>query len=871
MTTENRIQVMFSRKGTNALTSPAERQMTPPLIRGIGVLFALLVVAFFCLSPKPALAQANCEGGACVTSGPTLVNVDSRQGALTNALLSDLVGVDLNLSVADTNALAQGTVALSDLLEELRVDLGVATPTDVLTTTVTLAQLTAALAQVSTDAATIGVLNELNTLPLPPTTFRLGDLLHLQGTPASLIDSDLNVLDLLTGSIQLFNYQNVATTPAPVTLSGSALGLEGVLNSVTLRAQVVEPPSYVCGKAGAQFYAAATRLALELDLVDLNLDTQALETLLQAQLGGLVTVDANAALGQLDLYVVVGRGAGTLTQINAVSQAVTVQALPGVADLYLGTIADTLFFSRTHVIAPASDLDFAPLGTLSVTVTTLGVPVTTGAALEAKSFATGDNLTATTLTFIPPYPKTQTAITSASFVADLITELTTNLELQLTGSLGGSLDPLINSTILPALRPLVTTALSNPLSTVLTSVVDPLLASVGIELGGMDVTVLGVVQICDTDNDGVVDAVDSDDDGDGIRDVDEGSGLINSDNDSTPDAFDADSDNDGIPDATEGHDVDHNGQPDRAPAGADVDHDGLDDAYDPDQGGTLAPRPDTDGDTHPDFQDADDDGDTVNTRNEDPNGNGNPADDDSDQDGRPDYLDPANTNPCIPNANAAACTSDTDNDGTPNSTDPAPTNACVPNANAPACPTGDTDNDGIPNGTDPAPTNACVPNANALACPTGDTDNDGTPNGTDPAPTNACIPNANTTACQNDTDGDGTPNPNDPAPTNPCVPNPNAVACATGDADNDGTPNGTDPEPLNACIPNANAVTCATGDADEDDTPNGTDADPLNPCLPDPSAAMCDPTAQTGRISYLPLIAQQPIQFLPGSPAPARE
>lgn len=837
MATESRTRLAFPTRETNALCSTADRQTTPLMIGHKGVIVAALLMAVFWFLPKSALAQANCEGGACVTSGPTLTNVDAQQGALTNALLSDLVGVDLDLSVADTNALAQGEVGFDELLDALRLNLGVAKPTDVLTTSITLNQLTTALAQVSTDTATIGVLNELSTLNLPTATIQLGDLLHLQSAPAALSDMNLNVLDLLTGSIQLFNYDHVVTTPAPVTLSGSALGLAGVINSVTLRAQVVEPPSYVCGKAGAQFYAAATRLALDLDLVDLNLDMQALETLLQTALGGLVTVDANAALGQLDVYVVVGRGAGTLTQINAISQAVTVQATPGAADVYLGTIADTLFFSRTHIIAPASDLDFAPVGTFSVTVTTLAIPLTTGAVIEAKSFATGDNPTPTTLTFMPPYPKTQTATTSASFVADLITELTTNLELQLTGSLGSGLDSLVNSTILPALRPLVVTALGNPLSAVLTSVVDPLLASLGIELGGMDVTVLGTVQICDTDNDGLVDAVDSDDDGDGIRDVNEGSGITDSDNDGTPDTFDLDSDNDGMPDATEGHDADHNGQPDRTPSGVDNDKDGLDDAFDPDQGGVLAPLPDTDSDAHPDFQDPDDDGDTVNTINEDTNQNGNPADDDSDQDGYPDYLDPANTNPCIPNANAVACT------------------------------TGDTDNDGTPNGTDPAPTNPCVPNANALACTTGDTDNDGTPNGTDPAPTNPCVPNANATACQNDTDGDGTPNPNDPGPTNPCVPNANAVACTTGDTDNDSTPNGTDPEPLNPCVPNGNAVACTTGDTDNDNTPNGSDPAPSDPCIPNVNVPLCDRNAQNGRASYLPLIMHAPFQFLPGAAA----
>ncbi len=51
---------------------------------------------------------------------------------------------------------------------------------------------------------------------------------------------------------------------------------------------------------------------------------------------------------------------------------------------------------------------------------------------------------------------------------------------------------------------------------------------------------------------------------------------------------------------------------------------------------------DTDGDGLPDFNDSDDDNDGVLTRNEDANGNGDPRDDDTDKDGIPDYRDPDN-------------------------------------------------------------------------------------------------------------------------------------------------------------------------------------------------------------------------------------
>ena len=155
-------------------------------------------------------------------------------------------------------------------------------------------------------------------------------------------------------------------------------------------------------------------------------------------------------------------------------------------------------------------------------------------------------------------------------------------------------------------------------------------------------------EICDdgidNDSDFLVDYQDpdcdtSDDDRDGITDLAEGDLTIDRDADAAPDSRDSDSDNDSAPDATEGHDSNGDGQPDRLPAGSDTDGDGLDDAYDPDQGGTVASLPDHDGDSTPDWRDADDDGDAVATAAEDVDQNGTPTNDDTDGDGTPDYLD----------------------------------------------------------------------------------------------------------------------------------------------------------------------------------------------------------------------------------------
>jgi uncharacterized repeat protein (TIGR01451 family) len=276
--------------------------------------------------------------------------------------------------------------------------------------------------------------------------------------------------------VQLYNFNNVLTTPSPVTISGSAIGLGSVVNSVQLYAQVIEPPVYVCGPTGTQLHSAAIRLKLNIDLVDASPDTSALN-LLPGVSGASVTV------AQVELYVEVARANGIISAVDALANAVTVQATPGVADLYLGSISDSVFFNRSHVLSPATDLGYATIGTLTVNATTVNI--------QARSYARGQAPFASALTFGGPYPQTRTASTSAAFVANLVDALVANLDLSLSPSLG-----LLDATILPTLKTIVGGSLTPTLNTLMTGLVDPLLELLGIRLGEVDVTVLGIALSC---------------------------------------------------------------------------------------------------------------------------------------------------------------------------------------------------------------------------------------------------------------------------------------------------------------------------------------------------------------------------------------
>ncbi|WP_353889237.1 gliding motility-associated C-terminal domain-containing protein [uncultured Zobellia sp.] len=184
----------------------------------------------------------------------------------------------------------------------------------------------------------------------------------------------------------------------------------------------------------------------------------------------------------------------------------------------------------------------------------------------------------------------------------------------------------------------------------------------------------------DTDNDGIPDYLDIDSDNDGIPDnveaqttidyippsgldlngngVDDayenngGLGIIpeDTDGDDLPDYVDDDSDNDNVPDRIEGHDHNRDGIPDVTLIGSDKDRDGLDDGYEGETAIDLDVNdeindpyndlPNTDGDGESDYRDTDDDNDGIQSKDEDINVDGNYANDDTDGDGIPEYLEP---------------------------------------------------------------------------------------------------------------------------------------------------------------------------------------------------------------------------------------
>jgi uncharacterized repeat protein (TIGR01451 family) len=425
-------------------------------------------------------AQAACTtAGACVSAGPRLARVDTQKGALLNPLLGSLLGSQLSLTAVDWNSLATGNVKALDFLTALQASANVSTPAQALNANVTLAQVAAALAvaaQAQANTSLSGVLQTLaSQLNGANATVRVGDLVKLTADASTLGTSPLNSLDMLTGLIQLYNTKNVLTTPQPVGISGGLLGQLGVINSLQLYSQVVEPPVYVCGPAGSQFHSAAIRVKLKLDLVTLAPVTKLLTDL------GLST---EIAIGKLDVYLELARGEGTLSAVDAVNRAVTLQVTPGVADAYIGTIADSVFFNRTRSIT-AADVDYGTVGAI-----TLGG---IGTAIQVKSVVKGQAPMGTSVTMSGTFPQTRTVSSSTTFITSIADSLVSNLQVRTATPVGG----LLADTVAGLLKTIVTGAVTPILNPILSGVADPLLKLLGVGIGQTVVTVEGICQACD--------------------------------------------------------------------------------------------------------------------------------------------------------------------------------------------------------------------------------------------------------------------------------------------------------------------------------------------------------------------------------------
>jgi hypothetical protein len=432
-------------------------------------------------------AAAQCQDEACVRTSTPLPTVSAQQSAVLDGQLNSLLGSGsaADLTAAQYSALANSTLTLSNLTAALNAA-GVgahaegALSTSTSLGTILTAASTSARAQGSVSAADALDTLRAQTSSVNAGTIQLGDLLQADTRAGPLASSQLNALDLVTGTASLFNEKNVATVQQ-VTLSGAALGLGASIASVQLSTVVLKPALFVCGPVGTQFYSASTRVRARLALTGSGVDLT---------VPGLSSARVN--LVSLDLVAAVGRASGSIAAIDALAGTLSVKATPGVAELYLGTISDASFIDRTTAIDPATELTPAVLGNLALKLLLLNA----SAQVSIKSYAKGTTPSERTLSFSAPYPRTLIASTQAGFAGTLVDTLLSNLTVTMgpitpsLGLVGSALTTLLND-----VSSVVTSSLKSGggvlkplLDSTLTGVVDPALAPLGVKLGEVSVT-----------------------------------------------------------------------------------------------------------------------------------------------------------------------------------------------------------------------------------------------------------------------------------------------------------------------------------------------------------------------------------------------
>lgn len=401
----------------------------------------------------------NPGGYATISAGSFLLNLETDKSPLLGPLLNGMLGTKLDLSAVSFNGLANANVSLLNLLQGANdaglanIDLGVGGIQQLLNTNVNVAQALDIFANAARRAGFFGLgldafQNQLIGATINNVNLTLGQLLKLTAPATSAaLNTQLNLLDLINGTILVANGQHAVSIPN--------LGVNlGGLASIGLTLNVIEPPQIAMGPAGLldpaddPMNSTSWRTVAKTSQLSLLLS-------INAKVKGILTLATN-----LDLQVAQGwaalkslgcgvPGTATITtRPGLLSLGEPDKSIPGI-DLkltLLGLNALKVQDSLPSVSPTLSDLSWDGQSALPVSW-----PVSTNAAL-----ALGNGLT---------------------YVLD-------HLQVQVLGlNLGGVLQPILS---------LLGVKLGNLVSVIVAPLLHPIFNLLGLSLGDMQVTLINV-------------------------------------------------------------------------------------------------------------------------------------------------------------------------------------------------------------------------------------------------------------------------------------------------------------------------------------------------------------------------------------------
>ena len=321
-----------------------------------------------------------------------LAQLNSQDSVLLNGLVGGLLGGDLNVGLMGWQGLANLDVSLLSYLQALAIDLNLDAGgyDQLLNTEVGVGVLlTALISAVERDGSVANVsLQALEAIQaqaqLSNLRLKLADLLNVQtGLPSDALRTDLNVLQLVQGVVQVANGNSAVA-------GAIAIPLPGVLD-VRAFLQVIEPPQLSAigdpelakqqPRGANQLFvrSAQTRVLLSVNLPVLG----ALTTLINAVtvlispvlalvngitgggFSGLPDANVLPAPVRIDVSLDVGNGQAYLTDYScsAAGKSVTMQTRTSAIDLRLGKWGETAEDARNNAFASQS---LAPIGPITV-------------------------------------------------------------------------------------------------------------------------------------------------------------------------------------------------------------------------------------------------------------------------------------------------------------------------------------------------------------------------------------------------------------------------------------------------------------------------------------------------------------------------
>lgn len=377
---------------------------------------------------------------AALTARTTTVQLTTEDAILLNGLLGGLLGTTVSLDAVGWAGILGSTVNLASLAAEMAVG----TADELLSTQVGADEVPMLVANaIERDGDTAHVALRQLALTLPPLpAIALGDVLRVtSGDPG--LRSDVAVGDLLLATAQ------VATGDHAVALDLSALGL------VDVSLRVVQPPVLAVGRAG-QDHDGQWRTVASTAQTSLEIAVPLIGTL-GVSVPGLASIEL---ADDLRVRVDTGVGEATLTHASC--------AGGGSA----GVQVDTAAVRATIDPFQLARIRVAPLG---IPLATVDVGISAETELAASSAA---------LAFTAPFPAEPEGVGTSDpgLGAGLLDGLQVHADVGLLGLINLPLGTLVAAV----------TNLLQPVLGTLDGVLEPLLRTLGVQLGAGEVQLTGV-------------------------------------------------------------------------------------------------------------------------------------------------------------------------------------------------------------------------------------------------------------------------------------------------------------------------------------------------------------------------------------------